>query len=103
MEFIETSCFSRKVHRHLDDEEFADLQVHLMLYPEAGDVIPHSGGIRKIRWKSHGKGKRGGLRIIYFNRLSHGKIWLLDIYAKNQQEYISIEELRILRHEVTND
>ncbi|MHB1941558.1 MAG: hypothetical protein ACYCP0_00670 [Acidiferrobacteraceae bacterium] len=66
MEFIEAPPFTRLVHKYLADDEYAALQWALTLRPEAGAVIPGSGGIRKLRWAGKGHGKRGGLRVIYY-------------------------------------
>jgi hypothetical protein len=63
--FIEAPGFTRLVYRHLSDDEYAALQWALVLRPEAGTIIPGSGGIRKLRWGKQGRGKRGGLRVIY--------------------------------------
>ena len=88
IEFIETTEFTKKAAHYLDDEEFNDFQLHLILNPHAGDLIPGSGGLRKVRWGGKGKGKRGGFRIIHFCRMVKNEIWLLDIYAKNEMENI---------------
>ncbi len=82
-EFVETSLFSKIAGRYLSDDELADLQAYLGEYPESGDVIRGSGGIRKLRWQARGRGKRGGVRIIYYLKLARGQIWLLTLYAKN--------------------
>ena len=66
--FIETKLFSGLVAKYLSDEEYAKLQQVLIKTPDAGDVIPGSGGIRKLRWKGSGRGKRGGVRIIYLSQ-----------------------------------
>ncbi len=66
MRFVETSIFSKQVKELLEDEEFRGLQLALLLRPEQGAVIPNSGGLRKIRWGAKGKGKRGGIRAIYY-------------------------------------
>ena len=58
--------FSRLVNQYLTDEEYGELQLVLMTDTEAGDLIPDSGGVRKIRWGAKGRGKRGGLRVIYY-------------------------------------
>ena len=72
----------------------------LALWPERGNVIPGGGGIRKLRWGGKGKGKRGGLRVIYYWKSTDGKIWLLEIYAKNEMENISLEKLIALKKEI---
>ena len=100
MEFIEAPLFTRRVHDYLTDDEYAALQWALALRPEAGAVIPGSGGIRKLRWAGKGHGKRGGLRVIYYWRDSKGEIWLLTLYAKNEAENIPLHVLRELRKEI---
>lgn len=66
MVFIETPIFTKLVIELLSDDSYAELQQMLLLRPDAGDVIPGSGGLRKVRWRIAGQGKRGGLRIIYY-------------------------------------
>jgi len=81
--FVETKLFTKLVLEDLSDEEYAALQQSLIVNPDAGDVIPGSGGVRTLRWGVAGPGKRGGIRVIYFLRLRHGEIWMLTLYAKN--------------------
>ena len=68
--------------------------------PDAGDVIPGSGGVRKLRWGVAGRGKRGGIRVIYFLRLRHGEIWMLTLYAKNVADNISVKVLKKVKEEI---
>jgi hypothetical protein len=70
--------------------------------PDAGDVVPGSGGVRKARWGSAGRGKRGGVRVIYFNRLANGEIWLLLVYGKSVRENIPAHVLRQIKEEIEN-
>ncbi|MFH2122515.1 MAG: transcriptional regulator [Pseudomonadota bacterium] len=86
--FIEAPIFSKVVYDYLTEDELAALQWTLILNPDTGEVIPGSGGLRKIRWSGGGKGKRGGNRIIYYRQTAKGEIWLLTIYAKNEAENI---------------
>ena len=72
----------------------------LIANPNAGDVIPGTGGVRKLRWKAPGRGKRGGYRIIYFAKLAQGHIWMLTMYAKNVAENIPAHVLRQIRKEI---
>ena len=72
----------------------AKLQGYLNENAEAGDIIRGSGGVRKVRWAAAGRGKRGGLRIIYYSRSKQGEIWLLTLYAKNEAESIPASVLR---------
>ena len=98
--FIETKLFSRLVAHYLTDEEYAKLQNALIEDPEAGDLIPGSGGVRKLRWRLVGRGKRGGIRVIYYARFRRGQIWMLTLYAKNVLENISPNVLRQIKEEI---
>ena len=103
MEFIEAPTFSKLITEYLDDLEYSALQWYLMQHPEKGDVSPQSGGLRKIRWKVAGKGKRGGIRVIYYYKTNQGQIWLLTVYAKNELANIPIKVLKELRKELNDD
>ena len=102
-EFIETPFFAKAVERYFDDDEYAELQAHLNKNPEAGVVVPGSGGVRKLRWAAEGRGKRGGLRIIYFVRLARGHIWMLTVYGKNATENIPAHILRAMKKAIENE
>ncbi len=93
----ETEVFSAIWPVYWTPEEFGDFCAWLALNPEAGDVIPRSGGCRKVRWFVAGRGKRGGVRVIYFNRLSNGTVWLLTMYAKNVSENVDAKLLSRIR------
>ena len=100
MEFIETGIFTKKLSGRLSDEGYSDLQRFLAGYPEVGRLIRGTHGLRKVRWTSplKSQGKRGGVRVIYY-RFSAQRIYMLDIYRKDEQDNLSIEQLRILcRH-----
>ena len=98
--FIETKLFTRLVSEYLSDEEYRELQKALMADPEAGNVVPGSGGVRKVRWRAAGRGKRGGYRVIYFAKLAQGVIWMLTMYPKKVAENIPAHVLRQIRKEV---
>jgi hypothetical protein len=100
--FVESPLFSKQVYQYLDDEEYAAFQVYLASMPEAGDVVKDSGGIRKVRWRRKGRGKSGGVRVMYFARLHSGEIWLLLIYAKSAVDNIPGHILKALREEMEN-
>jgi mRNA-degrading endonuclease RelE of RelBE toxin-antitoxin system len=98
--FIETRLFTKLVLEYLTDEEYGTLQESLMRDPDSGPVVPGSGGIRKIRCAAQGRGKRGGYRIIYYVKRTHGVIWMLTMYPKNVAENIPAHALRQIRKEV---
>ena len=100
--FIESTAFDRVREVYLDDDEYGDLQQVMMLNPEAGNVIRGTGGVRKLRWRREGAGKRGGLRVIYFVRFRPNEFWMLAIYAKSKQETIPAETIRRLRETFGN-
>ena len=100
--FIELHSFAAIRDKYLSDDDFAALQLFLVEHPDAGSVIPQSGGCRKLRWSTEGRGKRGGVRIIYFLRLRPERIVLVTMYAKNVQENIDPKLLRQLKEMFEN-
>jgi hypothetical protein len=102
-EFIETPFFTRALEQYLDDDEYAELQRHLLEQPEAGVVVPGTGGVRKLRWAAPGRGKRGGLRVIYYLRSARGEIWMLTLYGKNVRENIPAHLLRQMKEAITDE
>ena len=103
LSFIETKLFTRLVQEYLTEDEYATLQTFLSSHPESGDIIPGAGGVRKLRWRAPGRGKRGGYRLIYFARLARGVIYMLTMYPKNVEENIPVDVLRRIRKEIEND
>ena len=101
--FIETKLFSRLVEEYLSDDSYWQLQAALASDPEAGPLIPGSGGLRKLRWGISGRGKRGGLRVIYYARIEQDEIWLLTLYAKNVAENIPSHVLRQIKKEIDDE
>ncbi|MCX7014970.1 MAG: type II toxin-antitoxin system RelE/ParE family toxin [Candidatus Sumerlaeota bacterium] len=97
MIFIETPVFTRQITRLLPDDEYHELQQQLILNPAAGDLIQHSGGLRKVRWRSATKGKRGGIRVIYYWRVSEDQVYMLLAYGKGEKDDLSARELKVLR------
>ncbi len=102
MEFIEASAFTKYVYNYLTDDEYLGLQGFLLKYPEFGKIVPGSGGIRKIRWAMSGKGKSGGVRVIYYFKKQDDEIWLLTIYSKSEVENIPAHVLRQIAKEIEN-
>lgn len=97
MIFVETRPFSRRRAEYLNDDDCRSLQEALVADPVAGAMIPGAGGIRKLRWSPAGRGKRGGVRVIYFPVLTRSVILLLLLYAKNEQDDLTPEQKRVLR------
>jgi hypothetical protein len=85
LEFIETAVFTRAIANLLTDFEYSELQGALLVNPEAGDLIPGTSGLRKVRWREgrRGKGKRGGIRVIYYWYQSGSLIYMLLAYLKS--------------------
>jgi hypothetical protein len=94
--FIESKPFLRDRETYLDDDEFRALQAALERNPDLGVVIPGAKGLRKLRWASRDRGKRGGLRIIYFIVTADQRCLLLYVYAKSRQDDLDSEEMRLL-------
>lgn len=101
--FIETKLFTRLVEEYLSDDSYRQLQAALASDPEAGPLIPGSGGLRKLRWGISGRGKRGGLRIIYYARTKQDEMWLLTLYPKNVAENIPSHVLRQIKKEIDDE
>ncbi len=103
MQFIETSVFTRQVTSLLTDEEYRQLQIALVSHPDAGAIIQHSGGLRKIRWSKGEHGKRGGVRVIYYWVTKENQILMLFMYPKNVQDDLSPQQLKVLREIVEKE
>lgn len=97
MKIIETSVFTKRVKVLLSDEDYRNLQNEVIQNPEKGKIIRGSGGLRKLRWSLQGKGKSGGLRIIYYWVNAKEIILMLLIYAKNEQDDLTAEQLKLLK------
>lgn len=97
MKIIETSVFTKKISSLLTDEEYRNFQNELILNPEKGKIIRGSGGLRKVRWGISGRGKSGGVRIIYYWILKKDTILMLLVYPKNEQDNLTPSQLKILK------
>ena len=96
-EFIELEPFAAVCDELFTDDQLIGLQSFLCQRPEAGDVIPETGGCRKLRWQLRNKGKRDGTRVIYFLRTIAGQIVLMTAYGKNEREDVPRQWLRKLK------
>jgi hypothetical protein len=101
--FIESAVFERVRALYLDDDEYAELQQFMLQNAEAGDLVRGSGGVRKLRWRRKGVGKRGGLRVIYFVHYQPNEFWMLTLYAKAKQENVPPHILRALKKEFEDE
>ena len=97
---IETPTFVVEADKLWSEDERLEFFAWLAANPDAGTVIPGSGGCRKVRWSRRGTGKRGGARVIYFLQLSEGEIWLLLAYAKSEKDDIPRHLLKAIREEI---
>jgi len=98
--FVETPVFNRRVLQYMDDEEYGQMQAFLTLHPEAGKVMKGAGGIRKLRWAGSGRGKRGGLRVIYYWWVAKDRISLLLVYPKNERDDLTAEQVKQLKNQL---
>ena len=97
MVIIETSVFTRQVRKLLGDDVYRELQIALAERPDMGAIMIGSGGIRKVRWSAPGRGKRGGVRVIYYWAVERDQLLMLLMYPKSERDDLSQEQLQILR------
>ena len=97
MVIIETTIFTRQVRKLLSDDEYKELQSFLVRYPDAGVLLISGSGLRKLRWSKQERGKRGGVRIIYYWAVSSEQILMLMIYPKSQQDDLTPGQIKILK------
>jgi len=92
MVFIESAIFTKQVQELLTDDSYAEFQHYLAQCPKAGDVIRDTGGLRKVRWSVPGRGKSGGVRVIYYHVSTQGQCRMLLIYRKGIKDDLSAAE-----------
>ena len=97
MVLIETPIFTRRIQSILADDEYRLLQAQLIQKPDAGKIIPGSGGLRKLRWSASGHGKRGGIRIIYYWFVSPEVVLMLFAYPKNETDDLTPDQVKQLK------
>ncbi len=100
---IETPVYASKVERILTNDQREAFAAFVARNPSVGSVVRGSGGVRKVRWAQKGSGKSGGARVMYYNRLEHGEIWLLTLYAKSDRSTIPAHELKMIREVIDRD
>src|SRR5580692_4545405 len=97
MAVVEMPDFLERARTILTEAERTDLVAYLGTNPETGQVVPGTGGVRKIRWRTSGQGKRGGARVIYYYYEASIPLFALDIYAKNEKTGLSEADKRSLK------
>lgn len=99
MLFIESKMFTKHLYDYLNDQEYYELQKFLIKKPDDGTIIPGTGGFRKLRWhdSSRNKGKRGGIRVIYYYLSLHKRIYLTMIYDKDEADDLSAEAKKAMK------
>jgi len=91
---VELPTFQKQAQRLWAEDERVAFIDWIAMHPDAGDVIPNTQGVRKVRWTRAGSGKSGGVRVIYFNQTALQEIWLLAIYAKSEKENLPASDIR---------
>ena len=94
LSIVETSAFARRAEKLLTTEEHEELLYYLALHPQSGDEIPGTGGVRKVRFAARGKGKSGGVRVIYYFFDEENPLYAIFLYGKNEQANLSPEQKR---------
>jgi hypothetical protein len=95
---IETPLFQRQWPLYWTEDERGSFCAYIAEHPNVGDVIPESGGLRKVRWRREGSGKSGGVRVIYYTRKPEGELILLTLYAKTKTDNLTGSKLKEIRH-----
>ena len=103
--FFETTSFTATVGDYLTDDEYRALQTNMQLNPQAGDVMPRTGGFRKLRWIDgrRGKGRRGCLRVIYYWLMNDGQFWMFAIYDKDELENLTADQEKALKKAIDRE
>jgi hypothetical protein len=94
---VETALFQKQWPLYWTEDERGAFAAYIAEHPTAGDVVPGSGGIRKVRWGRAGSGKSGGVRVIYFTRATEGEVVLLTLYAKSKTDNLTGAKLKEIR------
>lgn len=88
---------------YLGEEDYRGLQNYLLQHPESGDLVRGSDGVRNVRWAADGKGKSGGVRVIYYWKKSDREMWMLTVYSKSERVTIPSHQLKKIAEAINND
>jgi hypothetical protein len=94
---VETSAFARRAERLLTEEEHDELLLYLSIYSSVGDEIPGTGGVRKLRYAAQGRGKSGGVRVIYYFFDERNPLYAMLLYGKNEQGDLSADQKKYVK------
>jgi hypothetical protein len=97
MVIIETPVFTKLIKELMSDEDYKELQLSLVARPDLGVLIRNSGGLRKLRWNLPGRGKSGGVRLIYYWMAAEEQLYMLLVYPKNVQDNLTAQQLNMLK------
>jgi hypothetical protein len=98
-EFIHLKEFEKNwIGLGFTEDDLRDLELFLCQYPDSGSIIPGTGGLRKLRWATHGKGKRGGARVCYLDLIVHEKIYFITAYSKSEKEDLDSDSKKVIRN-----
>jgi len=103
MEIVETSIYTEDIVKILTDEEYQELQQHLVKNLESGDLIKGSKGLRKLRWKYKNSGKSGGVRNIYYHYKKKKTIYMIYVYEKSKVENLTQKQIKFLSDNFIGD
>lgn len=103
MIIVETYVFTKLITELLSDEDFRRLQLALLLRPTLGVVVPGGSGLRKVRWSQPGRGKRGGLRVLYYWDADADRIYMIYVYEKTKSSDLSKSQLKELARVVRDE
>jgi len=94
--------FTKLIRNYLTGDEYLGSQKYLLKYSDKGNIVPGTGGVRKLRWSVSGKGKRGGIRVIYFWKKQDDEIWMLTVYGKSERSNIPNHIIKKIAEEIKN-
>jgi mRNA-degrading endonuclease RelE of RelBE toxin-antitoxin system len=101
--FFEATMFTATLGDYLGDDEYIQLQKDMLANPECGDIMPRTGGFRKLRWPDNrrGKGKRGGLRVVYYWLSGNNQFWMFAIYGKDEMDSLTSDQEKQLKKAIS--